>query len=241
MPTTKNTTTQMSFQTSKPDGVDWAPGNINFYVGNLSELEGELGKLKGSRALVLPLGNASIEIANEIANITRTVMYLTSSHMAKMHNQELELLVEALTPKAPPTPQLLEEARMTAAARDAVINNADWLTAAQVSELAGFSVSNPSAQPSKWKKDRRIFAVSLKGVDYFPGYGLDKDSGYTPIKHLKEIIEIFKDSKDAWGMAYWFASVNGYLGGKRPLDVLQENPDMVVAAAQDEVMGVEHG
>lgn len=44
-----------------------------------------------------------------------------------------------------------------------------------------------------------------------------------------------------WGLAYWFASVNSFLGGKRPQDLLIDTPDRVVDAAKDEVAGVLHG
>ena len=38
-----------------------------------------------------------------------------------------------------------------------------------------------------------------------------------------------------------FQSVNGFLGGKRPQDLLATDPDRVIAAARDEVLGVLHG
>lgn len=55
------------------------------------------------------------------------------------------------------------------------------------------------------------------------------------------MLEIFRGKKDDWGLAYWFASVNSFLGGKRPQDLLISKPDRVVAAAEDEVAGVLHG
>jgi hypothetical protein len=42
-------------------------------------------------------------------------------------------------------------------------------------------------------------------------------------------------------LAYWFASVNNSLGGKRPQDLLIDQPQRVVAAAKDQVAGVLHG
>ncbi|KPA88153.1 hypothetical protein PF66_05385 [Pseudomonas asplenii] len=42
-------------------------------------------------------------------------------------------------------------------------------------------------------------------------------------------------------MAYWFRSDNSMLGGKRPRDLLACAPDRLMAAAQDEVLGVAHG
>ena len=117
----------------------------------------------------------------------------------------------------------------------------DWLTAAQVAELAGFSTSNLSAQPNKWKKEGQIFAIRHQGLDYFPAYGLDAEAGYRPLKPLAPVLALFGDAKDGWGLAYWFASANSFLGGKRPQDVLLKSPDRVLAAAADEMAEVAHG
>ena len=80
------------------------------------------------------------------------------------------------------------------------------VTAAQVAELAGFSTSNLSAQPNKWKKEGQIFAIRHQGLDYFPAYGLDAEAGYRPLKALAPVLAVFGDAKDGWGLAYWFAS-----------------------------------
>lgn len=112
---------------------------------------------------------------------------------------------------------------------------------AQLSTLAGFSSTNPSAQPNKWKAKRMIFAINNKGTDYFPVYALDPEKNHRPLKILTNILQVFSEKKDGWGAAYWFASVNGFLGGKRPQDILHSNPEAVLAAAKNEVTGIPHG
>ena len=144
-------------------------------------------------------------------------------------------------PPLPVSPRLLKEAGMLVAARKAVLASDDWLNAAELAQLAGLSPRNPSAQPNKWKKQGQIFAIHHNGVDYFPGYGLDPDNAFRPLKALAGILAVLAPHKDGWGMAYWFMSVNGFLGGQRPQDLLSTDPDCVLAAARDEVMGVLHG
>ncbi len=138
-------------------------------------------------------------------------------------------------------PRLLKEAAMLVRARKAVLESGDWLTAADIAQLAGLSTRNPSAQPNKWKKQGQIFAIHHGGVDYFPGYGLDRDTGFRPVKALARIIKPFDGHKDGWGMAYWFRSDNSFLGGKRPQDLLASEPERVVEAAMDEVQEITHG
>ena len=153
----------------------------------------------------------------------------------------MQRLAEALVPPAPASPRLLREAAMLVAARKAVLASGDWLSATELASLAGFSPRNPSAQPHKWTRQGQIFAIHHKGIDYFPGFGLDPDRGFRPLKALADVIGILAGHKDGWGMAYWFQSVNGFLGGKRPQDLLATDPDRVIAAARDEVLGVLHG
>jgi hypothetical protein len=58
---------------------------------------------------------------------------------------------------------------------------------------------------------------------------------------LAEVIKVFAPHKNAWGIAYWFFSINSFLGGKRPQELLASHADRVVDAAIDEVQGVTHG
>ena len=132
------------------------------------------------------------------------------------------------------------EARMADHARRAVLSEGDWLTFAQIAERAGFSASDQSDQPDTWNKDGLIFAINYRNVDYFPGYGLDPTT-FRPIKAMAPVLEVFQGKKDAWGLAYWFASVNSFLGGRRPQDLLLTAPAEVLAAAKDEMAGVVHG
>lgn len=71
----------------------------------------------------------------------------------------------------------------------------------------------------------RLFRLACCGVDYFPGYALDPSAGYRPAKGLTKVMGVFRGRKDDWGLAYWFATVNSFLGGKRPQDLLIDQPD----------------
>jgi hypothetical protein len=70
---------------------------------------------------------------------------------------------------------------------------------------------------------------------------LDPAAGYRPLKALAPVLHEFGTSKSGWGLGYWFAGVNSFLGGRRPLDLLATHPALVLAAAEDEMAGVEHG
>jgi len=200
-----------------------------------------LDKSKAEQVIVVPLAHAGVEQADLLAQTLATVVSFIGTALREQNEQTLKALVNAVVPKAPPTPTLIREAAMLARSRKAVLEGADWLTAAKLAELAGLSPTNPSTQPNKWKRQRQIFAIHHNGIDYFPGYGLEPETGWRPRKTLKSVLEVFGDDKDGWGLAYWFLSANSFLGGRRPQDVLAVDPEQVVAAAKDEVEGVVHG
>jgi hypothetical protein len=139
-----------------------------------------------------------------------------------------------------PSKAAREQARMLIDAKTAILNGGDFLSASDVAKLAGFSASNPSVQPNKWKRNRDIFAIQHGRDDYFPLYALNPDD-HRPRKQMAEILRVFGDAKDGWGLAFWFAALNSFLDDERPQDVLALDPDRVIAAAKDEVAGVQHG
>lgn len=216
------------------------PG-VSTLVGTPKEVRARLGKSQADRVLVMtfdhirPLALAALE--ENMANVASSMLEVL---LHRQDRESLERLAEVLVPRDPPSPRLLKEAGMLVKARRAVLESGDWLTAAQLAELAGLSSRNPSAQPNKWKKRRQIFAISHNSSDYFPGYGLDADAGFRPLESLAKVIEVFGDHKDGWGLAYWFRSDNSFLGGKRPQDLLASSPERVIAAAQDEIQEVAH-
>ncbi|PRH85783.1 hypothetical protein C5L14_19715 [Labrys okinawensis] len=220
-----------------------ALSGVTTITGTPEEVRDGLGHLgaKGTQVIAVTLDQVSSPAVKALAHTFEAIAPLVGAIVARREKAALQSIIEALVPQVPLPQHMLAEARMTAEARKAVLEEGEWLTAAQIAEVAGFSATNPSAQPNKWKKDGQIFAIRHQGVDYFPGYGLDPATGYRPAKPLAEVLKIFGQSKDGWGAAYWFASDNSYLGGERPLDLLLREPDRVIAAARDEMEGVLHG
>lgn len=211
------------------------------WVGTPTEALRRIDKVKAGRVLVIPISRANPKQEDTLAQTLAALVPLILESGQAQDDKTLKALVDALVPREPPEPTLLLEARMTARAQRAVLEDGNWLTASEWAKVAGLSDTNPSAQPNKWKRQGLIFAIHHKGVDYFPGYAMDPDAGWRPRKALKEILEVFAGKKDGWSLAYWFHSANSFLGGQRPQDLLATQPDRVRAAAEDEMEGVVHG
>ncbi|MCO6059011.1 hypothetical protein NG726_20310 [Pseudomonas sp. MOB-449] len=132
-------------------------------------------------------------------------------------------------------------AKMLVKAKQCVMESARWLSKWEIVRLSNLPDGDTVDHPTRWLKDGKIFSIHHDGGDYFPSYALDELDGYRPRKAMSDVLKAFGATKDSWGVAYWFASVNGYLGGKRPQDLLATHPDQVVAAAYDEIQGIPHG
>lgn len=220
-------------------------GHVGFVTiaGSPEEVIRKLDKTKAKRVVVISFEHASQIMENYLSESLEKVLPLLE--MKPNEDQIVSLaakLQDDLLPAKPASSSMYREAAMLLKAKKAVLDEKQWLTASDISEMAGYSKINPSAQPAKWKKDRQIFSIRHQNVDYFPGFALDPKHDYKPLKAMSEVLKVFGDAKDGWGLAFWFMGLNSFLGGKkRPMDLLASEPERVVDAARLELQGVAHG
>jgi hypothetical protein len=241
----------------------------DIFEGNLVETRMFLEKRGGHRFLTIDMDSSKLGL-EPLAPALEILLPLLARVQQDRYSHKMQALIEALVPDIKLPERAVREAQMLASARQFVVEGAEWLTAPQIAELAGFSMSNPSAGPGRWKKQGFIFTIAVGGTEFFPVYGLDAETQFRPRPILKSIIAKLSPTKDGWGMAYWFGAANSYLGGRRPLDCLEhvnlqmselpkivrqlegtKEPDdsvdtrtvagALLAAADAEVMGTMHG
>lgn len=58
---------------------------------------------------------------------------------------------------------------------------------------------------------------------------------------IKRVLEIFDGTRTSWALAAWFASNNSWLGGRKPKDLLNSDPQAVAEAALQARSGAQHG
>lgn len=132
-----------------------------------------------------------------------------------------------------------QNSRRKLSLREAVLSEAEWLDAYQLSALAGFENKNRSAGPNTWKSRNKIFAIPCNGKNLYPRYCLDE--AYQPLAVVKEILDIFAGVKSGWSLASWFGTGNSWLGGAKPKDVLTDDKNRLLTAAQAAKDGIQHG
>ncbi|ACO33362.1 hypothetical protein [Acidobacterium capsulatum] len=209
-------------------------------VGTGSEVSRRLNRSSARRAIAVTFTDDDEQSAVLEDVVRKTAKFLP--HIVRQRQQEsLERIVGALLPDIAIPDAALAQARMLVDAKATILRSGDFLPAGEIAKLAGYSDKNPSAQPNKWKKDGTIFAIRHKGVDYFPLYALDPDENYRPYKAVAKVLHVLGAAKTGWETAFWFAGLNSFLDDRRPQDLLASDPDNVIAAAKDEVEGVQHG
>ena len=101
-------------------------------------------------------------------------------------------------------------------------------TAADIHKLMhGSQLSNPSEPASRWKREKRVFAVPVGRAQLFPRLQF---SDGNPLPVIKEVLKRLPDGMTPWQIAFWFQSGNGWLDGRSPEEALGDE-DAVLNAA----------
>ena len=101
-------------------------------------------------------------------------------------------------------------------------------TAVDIHELMhGSKLSNLSESASRWKREKRVFAVRAGPAQLFPRFQLA--DGY-PLPVIKEVLKRLPDDMTPWQIAFWFRSGNGWLDGRSPEEALGDEAGVLNAA-----------
>ncbi len=143
----------------------------------------------------------------------------------------MERMIEAMLPPLPvPSTVAVLQARRNAEARASLLREFGALTSTQVADLAGSRAANRAALANRWKQEGRIFSVNHQGATLFPAFQLDRDGQPHPV--IARVIRALSSQSTEWQLALWFASSNGWLNGRRPVDLLEEDLEAVAEAAE---------
>ena len=101
-------------------------------------------------------------------------------------------------------------------------------TAADIHKLMhGSQLSNPSEPASRWKREKRVFAVPVGRAQLFPRFQFADGN---PLPVIKDVLKRLPDGMTPWQIAFWFQSGNGWLDGRSPEEALGDE-DAVLNAA----------
>lgn len=145
---------------------------------------------------------------------------------------DTERLIESMLPSTVPSTARVLQARRNALAREALLQDFGALTSAEVADLAGSRAANKAALANRWKQEGRIFPITHHGQTLFPAYQFDSEGQPRPV--IAEVLTTLGQQSRDWELALWFISSSGWLGGRRPVELLESEPAAVAEAARHE-------
>lgn len=168
------------------------------------------------------------EVEATLARLAPVVVEMVRDRHAAISKELVNVFLQGATPRAVD----LAQARLQARAYRQVFEGTEWLSAAQIGELARLGTGNPTGTVNRWKAQRKLFAIHRNGKDHYPRYGLGPD--FRPLPQLAGVLKVL-GHYDGERLAAWFESPSGYLDGRRPRELLASQPGQVLAAARDAV------
>lgn len=168
------------------------------------------------------------EVSRILAGATRNL--LTNRTRAAATRRRLEQMIETMMPDSVPSPAEAWHAQQSAQAREELLKELGSLTAEQVADQAHSRAANRSALASRWHTEGRIVTVPWRGRTLYPAFQF-RDG--RPLPLIGPVASALRNrGLDGWPLALWFATPSGWLHDRRPVDLLDTDPEEVLAAAE---------
>jgi hypothetical protein len=133
--------------------------------------------------------------------------------------------------------QMLEDAKRS------ILASGEFRTAHDLAKLIRVHSHTLDQQLNAWKNRGEIFSIP-GGTDgeLFPVFAFDQNRDDLQVfEAIPQILQIFGDKLSRWVIAAWFIAASSYLDDQPPKDLLEEDPDWVIAAARDQIEEVCRG
>ncbi|MGO4317777.1 hypothetical protein [Agrobacterium sp. MCAB5] len=181
--------------------------------------------------MVLLVDSPNRAVRETIRDIVEHVPAIVEARQSKLTDDAIDALVTVYMRTSPnaEVERLLYDSNAKARARFF----AEWpsFTSKDLADVAGHGSKNKSMTASRWKVKGKVFSIKHGGVEYFPAFQFEEGQ---PIESIAKVLSLLGGKKSGWQLAFWFTSPNGWLAGKRPVDVLKEG-DAAISAADREV------
>jgi hypothetical protein len=107
-------------------------------------------------------------------------------------------------------------------------NNLSW-TARDVADQSTSTAKNRAALASRWAQEKKIFAVKYEGQLWYPRFQFQDGE---PLPTIGQVIQAYPGYANGWDYAYFFATPNANVGGRKPLELLKSDPERVLSLAR---------
>jgi hypothetical protein len=183
----------------------------------------------GTYIVRIPSVDVPRDLRPEVESVLAELIPLVAARIKEKRRTDYKSLLDVLLRGVKLRTLDIRRARKQARALEDVLENSDWLTAKEIGERGRFSPSKLAAPANRWKREGKIFAVPYQGQHRFPHYGLDE--AFRPVAGLESILKLFGPISP-WRAAVWFESTNAWLENHRPRELLGNEPEKVLRAAE---------
>lgn len=145
--------------------------------------------------------------------------------------ERLDRLIETMTPDVRfPSESAAVLSQRNARRRAQLLEEFGALTGEQIAQERS-RARNRHALAARWRKEGRLFGVPYRGQTVYPAFQFDESDQLRPV--IAEVLEALPRSHMSdWEVALWWTAANGHLGGRRPVDSLDEDPSELPEAAR---------
>ena len=142
-----------------------------------------------------------------------------------------DALIDRILPDAPvPTPAQALQAQRNGEARWALMQEFGAYTSEEIAAHRS-RAKNKHALANRWRSEGRVFSVDFQGQRLFPGFQFDLETLAPKPVVAEALAALPREEMSEWEVALWWTAANGWLGGGRPVDVMEDDEGAVVAAA----------
>ena len=215
------------FPTGALVSVRLGPQEIGALPDRLRERVTSVAGATGEWSLV---GSADPELTDLLQRVIVRLPTFAAIHRRTLSENHIKLLIESIVSDAPRADVHALIEMDNARLRGDYLRETPTLTGAQIRAASGLSPKSPSEPASRWKRERRVFAVRHCGRDLYPAFQF-QDGQPRPV--IRRILDEMPPSATDWQIALWFASGNGWLAdGAEPQTQLANERDVVEAARE---------
>jgi hypothetical protein len=128
------------------------------------------------------------------------------------------------------------QGQMLKDAKSFILASGEFRTVSDLAKLLQIDGQRLAQQLNAWKNSGEIFSIpGENGSELFPVFALDSGGGLQVFSAIPKALQIFEDKVSRWAIAGWFIAACSYLDDQAPKELLEEDPDWVIAAARDAI------
>ncbi|MYH91255.1 MAG: hypothetical protein F4128_10815 [Gammaproteobacteria bacterium] len=218
----------MPGQPETTPAIELTPDEVERLPARLRKKINARRKPRGKRGRWVLIGAASRQEAAAMCATATMAGRILGERRKELTERNIEVLVDLYLQGEAQADVDRELEQDNAELRAQYLREVPTFTAAEIHEfMHGSMLRNPSEPASRWRREKRVFAVRAGRAQLYPRFQF-VDGHPQPV--IKEVLKRLPDDMSPWQIAFWFRSGNGWLDGRSPEEALGDEDGILMAA-----------